>query len=85
MRKLLLLGVASIALFAVSCQQKPAEQPVGEQKPTEQQQPVGEQQQQQPAGEQQQQSADEQQQPAGEQQQQQPAGEQQQQPAGEKK
>ena len=84
MRKLLLLGVASIALFAVSCQQKPAEQPVGEQKPTEQQQPVGEQQQQ-PAGEQQQQSADEQQQPAGEQQQQQPAGEQQQQPAGEKK
>ena len=58
MRKLLLLGVASIALFAVSCQQKPAEQ----------QQPAGEQQQQQPAGEQQQQPAGEQQQqqPAGE-------------------
>ena len=70
MRKLLLLGVASIALFAVSCQQKPAEQPAGEQMPTEQQQPAGEQQQQ-PAGEQEQ--------PAGEQQEQQPAGEQQQQ------
>ena len=71
MRKLLLLGVASIALFAVSCQQKPAEQPAGEQMPTEQQQPAGEQQEQQPAGEQEQ--------PAGEQQEQQPAGEQQQQ------
>lgn len=74
MRKLLLLGAASIALFAVSCQQKPANQPAGGQNPAEQQQPAGEQQQ--PAGEQQQQ-------PAGEQQQ--PAGEQQQQPAGEKK
>jgi len=74
MRKLLLLGLASIALFAVSCQQKPAEQPAGEQQPAEQQQ--------QPAGEQQQ-PAGEQQQPAGEQQQQQPTGEQQ--PAGEKK
>ena len=49
MRKLLLLGVASIALLAVSCQQKPAEQPAEEQKPAEQQQPAGEQQQ--PAGE----------------------------------
>jgi cytochrome c len=63
MRKLLLLvlGVASIALFAVSCQQKPAEQPAGEQQPAEQQQPADEQQQ----------PADEQQQPTGEQQQQQ--------------
>jgi hypothetical protein len=63
MRKLLLLAMASVALFAVSCQKKPAEQ----------QQPAQEQQQQ-PAGEQQQ-PANEQQQPAGEQQQQQPADE----------
>jgi cytochrome c len=66
MKKTLLLGLFSLGLLAVSCQQKPAEQPAGEQKPAEQQQPAGEQQQQQ------------QQQPAGEQQQpaQQPAGEQ---------
>jgi hemolysin activation/secretion protein len=62
MRKLLLLAMASVALFAVSCQEKPAEQ---QQPAQEQQQPAGEQQQ--PAGEQQQ--------PAGEQQQQQPADE----------
>ncbi|NAZ23025.1 MAG: c-type cytochrome [Thermocrinis sp.] len=66
MKKSLLLGLFSLGFLAVSCQQKPAEQPAGEQKPTEQQQ--------QPAQQQQQQ----QQQPAGEQQQptQQPAGEQ---------
>ena len=71
MKKTLLLGLFSLGFLAVSCQQKPAEQPAGEQKPAEQQQ--------QPAGEQQQQQ--QQQQPAGEQQQQQPA----QQPAGEQK
>jgi cytochrome c len=67
MKKTLLLGLLTLGFLAVSCQQKPAEQPAGEQKPAEQQQ--------QPAGEQQQQQ---QQQPAGEQQQpaQQPAGEQ---------
>ena len=69
MKKTLLLGVFTLGFLAVSCQQKPAEQPAGEQKPAEQQQ--------QPAQQQQQQ----QQQPAGEQQQQQPA----QQPAGEQK
>ena len=71
MRKLLLLGVASVALFAVSCQRKPTEQPAGEQKPAEQQQQPAQEQQQQPAGEQQQQPAGERQQPTGEQQQQQ--------------
>ncbi len=67
MKKTLLLGLFTLGFLAVSCQQKPAEQPAGEQKPAEQQQPAGEQQQQQ-----------QQQQPAGEQQQptQQPAGEQ---------
>jgi cytochrome c len=69
MKKTLLLGLFTLGFLAVSCQQKPAEQPAGEQKPAEQQQ--------QPAQQQQQQ----QQQPAGEQQQQQPA----QQPAGEQK
>jgi cytochrome c len=61
------LGLFTLGFLAVSCQQKPAEQPAGEQKPAEQQQPAGEQQQQQ-----------QQQQPTGEQQQpsQQPAGEQ---------
>ncbi len=67
MKKTLLLGLFSLGFLAVSCQQKPAQQPAGEQKPAEQQQPAGEQQQQQ----QQQQPAGEQQQPA-----QQPAGEQ---------
>jgi cytochrome c len=67
MKKTLLLGLFTLGFLAVSCQQKPAEQPAGEQKPAEQQQPAGEQQQQQ----QQQQPAGEQQQPA-----QQPAGEQ---------
>jgi cytochrome c len=67
MKKTLLLGLFTLGFLAVSCQQKPAEQPAGEQKPAEQQQPAGEQQQQQ-----------QQQQPTGEQQQpsQQPAGEQ---------
>ncbi|AHE96314.1 cytochrome C [Thermocrinis ruber] len=67
MKKTLLLGLFTLGFLAVSCQQKPAQQPAGEQKPAEQQQPAGEQQQQQ----QQQQPAGEQQQPA-----QQPAGEQ---------
>ncbi len=67
MKKTLLLGLFTLGFLAVSCQQKPAQQPAGEQQPAEQQQPAGEQQQQQ-----------QQQQPAGEQQQptQQPAGEQ---------
>ena len=67
MKKTMLLGLFTLGFLAVSCQQKPAEQPAGEQKPAEQQQPAGEQQQQQ-----------QQQQPTGEQQQpsQQPAGEQ---------
>ena len=71
MKKTLLLGLFTLGFLAVSCQQKPAQQPATEQKPAEQQQ--------QPAGEQQQQR--QQQQPAGEQQQQQLA----QQPAGEQK
>jgi cytochrome c len=57
MKKSLLLGLFTLGFLTVSCQQKPAEQPAGEQKPAEQQQSAGEQQQQQqqqPAGEQQQ-------------------------------
>lgn len=38
MKKSLLLGLFSLGFLAVSCQQKPAEQPAGEQKPAEQQQ-----------------------------------------------
>ncbi len=63
MKKSLLLGLFSLGFLAVSCQQKPAEQPAGEQKPAEQQQQAAEQPQpaqqpeqqqpvQQPAGEQ---------------------------------
>jgi cytochrome c len=54
MNKTLLLGLFTLGFLAVSCQQKPAQQPAGEQKPAEQQQPAGEQQQpaQQAAGEQ---------------------------------
>jgi len=63
MKKMLLLGLFSLGFLAVSCQQKPAEQPTGEQKPAEQQQPAGEQQQPSQQPEQQQPS----QQPAGEQ------------------
>jgi cytochrome c len=63
MKKSLLLGLFSLGFLAVSCQQKPAEQPTGEQKPAEQQQ--------QPAQEPQPAQQSEQQQPA-----QQPAGEQ---------
>lgn len=48
MKKSLLLGLFSLGFLAVSCQQKPAEQPAGEQKPAEQQQQPA----QQPAGEQ---------------------------------
>jgi len=48
MKKTLLLGLFSLGFLAVSCQQKPAEQPAGEQKPAEQQQQPA----QQPAGEQ---------------------------------
>jgi cytochrome c len=63
MKKSLLLGLFSLGFLAVSCQQKPAEQPAGEQKPAEQQQ--------QPAQQTQPAQQSEQQQPA-----QQPAGEQ---------
>jgi cytochrome c len=38
MKKSLLLGLFTLGFLAVSCQQKPAEQPAGEQKPAEQQQ-----------------------------------------------
>jgi hypothetical protein len=38
MKKSLLLGLFSLGFLAVSCQQKPAEQPAGEQQPAEQQQ-----------------------------------------------
>jgi cytochrome c len=63
MKKTLLLGLFTLGFLAVSCQQKPAEQPAGEQKPAEQQQ--------QPAQQPQPAQQSEQQQPA-----QQPAGEQ---------
>ena len=59
MKKTLLFGLFTLGFLAVSCQQKPAEQPAGEQKPAEQQQqpqPAQQPEQQQPA-----------QQPAGEQ------------------
>jgi cytochrome c len=48
MKKTLLLGLFTLGFLALSCQQKPAEQPAGEQKPAEQQQQPA----QQPAGEQ---------------------------------
>jgi len=48
MKKSLLLGLFALGFLAVSCQQKPAEQPAGEQQPAEQQQKPA----QQPAGEQ---------------------------------
>jgi cytochrome c len=48
MKKTLLLGLFTLGFLAVSCQQKPAEQPAGEQQPAEQQQQPA----QQPAGEQ---------------------------------
>jgi len=63
MKKTLLLGLFTLGFLAVSCQQKPAEQPAGEQKPAEQQQ--------QPAQQPQPAQQSEQKQPA-----QQPAGEQ---------
>ena len=63
MKKTLLLGLLTLGFLAVSCQQKPAEQPAGEQKPAEQQR--------QPAQQTQPAQQPEQQQPA-----QQPAGEQ---------
>ena len=63
MKKSLLLGLFSLGFLAVSCQQKPAEKPAGEQQPAEQQQ--------QPAQQSQPAQQPEQQQPA-----QQPAGEQ---------
>jgi len=43
MKKTLLLGLFTLGFLAVSCQQKPAEQPAGEQKPAEQQQQPAEQ------------------------------------------
>jgi len=52
----LLLGIFTLGFLAVSCQQKPAEQPVGEQQPAQQPQPAQQSEQEQPA-----------QQPAGEQ------------------
>ncbi len=63
MKKSLLLGLFALGFLAVSCQQKPAEQPAGEQQPAEQQQ--------QPAQQTQPAQQPEQQQPS-----QQPAGEQ---------
>ncbi len=63
MKKSLLLGLFALGFLAASCQQKPAEQPAGEQQPAEQQQ--------QPAEQPQPAQQPEQQQPA-----QQPAGEQ---------
>ena len=56
MKKTLLLGIFTLGFLAVSCQQKPAEQPVGEQQPAQQPQPTQQSEQEQPA-----------QQPAGEQ------------------
>ncbi len=43
MKKSLLLGLFSLGFLVVSCQQKPAEQPAGEQQPAEQQQQPAEQ------------------------------------------
>jgi len=43
MKKTLLLGLFTLGFLAVSCQQKPAQQPAGEQKPAEQQQQPAEQ------------------------------------------
>jgi len=63
MKKGLLLGLFSLGFLAVSCQQKPAEQPAEEQQPAEQQQQPAEQPQPAQQSEQQQPS----QQPAGEQ------------------
>ncbi len=78
MKKSLLLGLFALGFLAVSCQQKPAEQPAGEQQPAEQQQqpaqqtqPVQQPEQQQPAEQPQTAQQSEQQKPA-----QQPAGEQ---------
>jgi len=56
MKKTLLLGLFTLGFLAVSCQQKPAEQPAGEQQPAQQPQPAQQHEQKQPA-----------QQPAGEQ------------------
>ncbi len=56
MKKTLLLGLFILGFLVVSCQQKPAEQPAGEQQPAEQPQPAQQPEQQQPS-----------QQPAGEQ------------------
>jgi len=56
MKKTLLLGIFTLGFLAVSCQQKPAEQPAGEQQPAQQPQPTQQSEQEQPA-----------QQPAGEQ------------------
>lgn len=63
MKKSLLLGLFSLGFLAVSCQQKPAEQPAGEQKPAEQQQQLA----QQPQPAQQPEQKQPAQQPAGEQ------------------
>ena len=71
MKKTLLLGLFSLGFLAVSCQQKPAEQPAGEQQPAQQPQPTQQSEQKQPT--QQPQPA---QQPVQEQPAQQPAGEQ---------
>ena len=43
MKKTLLLGLFTLGFLAVSCQQKPAQQPAEEQKPAEQQQQLAEQ------------------------------------------
>jgi cytochrome c len=56
MKKTLLLGIFTLGFLAVSCQQKPAEKPAGEQQPAQQPQPAQRSEQEQPA-----------QQPAGEQ------------------
>ncbi len=79
MKKSLLLGLFTLGFLAVSCQQKPAQQPAVEQEPAEQQQQPA--QQTQPVQQPEQQQPAEQPQPAQQPEQQQPT----QQPAGEQK
>jgi cytochrome c len=49
MKKSLLLGLFTLGFLAVSCQQKPAEKPAGEQQPAQQSQPAQQPEQKQPA------------------------------------
>jgi len=71
MKKTLLLGLFTLGFLAVSCQQKPAEKPAGEQQPAQQPQPTQQSEQKQPTQQPQPAQQPEQKQPA-----QQPAGEQ---------